>query len=98
MATEQKLFNEINNQLFVNGRCDKVNKWMFMKVNIEGRIAAFEVMQPSRGNVKVRRPVKKMRTNDNGQEIWLYNQMKFTNKKELKDDGFLEDIRLDQAN
>lgn len=98
MTTEQKLFEEINNQLFVNGRCDKVNQWMFMKVNLDGRIGAFEVMQPNRGNVRVRRPLKKMRINDNGQEIWLYNQMKFTNKRELKDDGFLEDIRLDQVN
>ena len=97
MTTDQKLFNEINNQLYVNGKCDKLNQWVFMKVELEGKIAAFEVMMPSRGNIRVRRPLKKMFINDNGQEVWLYNMLKFTNKKELKDEGLFHDIRLDQV-
>jgi len=93
--TEQELYNAIDKELFKTGS-SKLNVWQFVKFEKAGKTIVLEAMLPSRGNIKVRKPIKKQRVNCDNQEIWLYNLMRFTKKKTLVDEGFLEDIRLDQ--
>lgn len=93
--TDKELYHAVLDEFYKTGSC-RLNEWQLMKIKHDGRIAIFEAIYPSRGNIKIRRPIKKDRVNDYGQEIWLYSLMRFTNKQELKDDGFLYDIRLDQ--
>ncbi|WEG18551.1 hypothetical protein PQ478_08715 [Alkalihalophilus pseudofirmus] len=92
--TEQQLYTLVHEELYKTGSCVP-NVWRLLKIADGERVAIFEAIQPRRGNIKIRRTIKKQRINDEGKEIWLYNLYRFTNKKELKDDGLLEDVRPD---
>lgn len=91
---DKELYRRIIEQLFKNGSCTN-NQWFFIKIVHGEKTAMFEAICPSKGNIKIRKPIKRNNINDYGQEIWLYSLFRFTNKRELKDDGFLYDIRLD---
>lgn len=93
--TDQELYKLINNELFKTGSC-KPNKWQFMKLENKGKYLMFEVIYPTKGNIRIRKPFKKLGKNCFGQELYLYNLYRFTNKRELVDAGIIEDIRLDQ--
>ena len=89
MTFDQQMFKEINKQLYVNGKCDKIDQWVFMSVKIKRKAAAFEAMVTSNGDTLVRRALQKISMNDDGQEVWVYFMFKFNDKKELQGEGFI---------
>ncbi|MCY7933876.1 hypothetical protein MOF37_21630 [Bacillus spizizenii] len=90
--SEQELFDKVHAELFKKGSCS-VNKWILIKISDKNKVALFEAMVPSRGNIRIRKPLKFQRKNGESKEIWLYQSFRFGNKKNLIDDGLIEDIR-----
>ncbi|MDT0160314.1 hypothetical protein [Bacillus sp. AG4(2022)] len=90
--TDQLLYDLIRKELFKKGSCTP-NVWQFMIIENNGKKAMFEACLPSRGNIRIRKPVKKQYINEDGQQIFLFDVYKFTNKKELKFDCYIEDIK-----
>lgn len=91
--TDQQLYNLIHSELFKTGSCT-TNKWIQISVKVsEGKYLNVLALCPSKGNVRLRKPIKLQKINSDNEEIWAYNQYRFTNKRELKWEGIAEDIR-----
>jgi hypothetical protein len=90
--TDQELYQAVHNELFKTGSC-KTNIWFTLKIVNGEKVALFEAMQPTKGNIKIRKPFKKQGVNGFGEQVYLYKLYKFTNKGELKDVGIMEGLR-----
>lgn len=90
---DKKLYEEINNTMFQNGSCT-LNQWYLINIiNEEGKVLTFEAIYPSKGNIKIRIPVAKHGMNYENEMVYKYKQFRFTNKKELKNDGYVYDTK-----
>lgn len=95
MEKDQKLYSLVHTELFKTGSC-KPNVWQHMKIQMDSKVAAFEVMYPSRGNIRLRKP-KRLKYVQDDIEFWEFDVFRFTNKKELKQDEYMVDERLQSA-
>lgn len=89
---DQQLFKLVSNELFKTGSCTP-NVWKLIKIVDGGKVAIFEAMLPSKGNIRIRKPFKKAYINSMGEQVYYYNVFRFTKKMELKDDGIMEDTK-----
>ncbi|MCK1999864.1 hypothetical protein MZM54_00520 [[Brevibacterium] frigoritolerans] len=87
MTKDQKFYSLVHAKLFKTGSC-KPNVWQYMKIEMDGKVAAFEVMYPSRGNIKLRKP-KRLKFIQEGIEYWEFDVFRFTNKKELVEEKYI---------
>ncbi len=82
--SDQEFYKLINTAIFKNGSC-KPNIWF--NVIIKEENIHCEAILPSKGNLKIRKPVKQSHFNGYEEMIYEYNLYRFTNKKELIYEG-----------
>lgn len=87
--TEQQLCTNIREALFQNGSCP-VNKWLVVKLEDGDKIALFEAIVPSKGNIKIRKPIRHVR-----EDLYDYNVYRITGKQQLVHIGTFEGSRLE---
>ncbi|WP_079709835.1 hypothetical protein [Paraliobacillus ryukyuensis] len=90
--TDKEFFDSIHNELYKNGSCI-TDAWFTVTIKDNEKVATLETMQPSKGNIRIRKPFKRARINANGEQIFLYDVYRFNNKYELKNDGIIEGLR-----
>lgn len=79
--TEEQLCKYIHEALFQKGSC-KSNKWLTVKLISNDKIAIFEAIVPSKGNIKIRKPIRSIRDN-----LYDYNLYRITKNNTLYDMG-----------
>ncbi len=82
--SEKDLCISIHNALN-RKRC---NTWYIVKIIDGDKVAIFEAIVPTKGNIKVRKPFKKSFENK-----YFYNLYRITNKLTLHDMGIVESER-----
>lgn len=85
--TEQQLCKNIHEALFQNGSC-KANKWFTVKLEDGDKLAVFEAIVPSKGNIKIRKPIRHVKDN-----LYDYNVYRITKNSTLFDMGIYTDER-----
>lgn len=81
------ILNHLQNINFIHGT------WYEFKGELNNRLVYCEVVQPNKGNIRVRKPNKFIGMNNFNQKVYRYEQYKFTNKKELVFECYLQDIK-----
>ena len=72
--------------------CKKINTWYIAKIVTSDKIALFEVMYPSKGNIKIRKPIKKYNAH-----TFVYQVYRITKDLSLFDMGIYIDVRPENA-
>lgn len=88
--SEEQLCNNIHEALFQNGSC-KENEWLVVKILDNEKIALFEAIVPSKGNIKIRKPIKHVREN-----LYEYIVYRITKNNTLYDMGIYTDERPEE--
>lgn len=70
----------------------KCNTWYTVKIIDGEKVATFEAITPTKGNVKIRKPFKKSFENK-----YFYNLYRITNKLTLHDMGIVESERPEES-
>lgn len=91
--TDKTFFTKVSECLFTGGVCKTPDKWQTISFDLNGKRYLMEALLPSRGNIRVRKPVKRSYINIDGDPVYLYTVYRFTNKLELVGAGLMEDTR-----
>jgi hypothetical protein len=81
--TDKELYNAIHGELFKDGSCVP-NEWYIVKIVDGEKVAIFEAIYPSKGNIRIRKPVSVYGKNYDNETLYNYDVWRFTNKNELK--------------